>query len=277
MSSIATKIHNRIKSKLRAQILRVRRFLSLYQWPRIPEPPLWQFPAGMTILAVGGTGVRVIDNFVSREEARQLIDLYRQQLKRSTVIGPDYKSIRHGYRTSSDALIQLVDADPLVHRIIYRAATMVGLPFSHAERFSLTRYQNGEYYKIHSDHDGSINADRLYTVLVYLSDLAENEGGETMFSKLNLVAQPICGRAVVWPNSYADKSLRPESLHSALPVLVEGAEKWVAQLWFRPYNTNNQTRLPERQDRPAGVPLEQGDALPRGVSLPDDTQLAAEK
>ncbi|HJP05363.1 MAG TPA: 2OG-Fe(II) oxygenase [Gammaproteobacteria bacterium] len=112
---------------------------------------------------------------------------------------------------------------------------------------------------------------------IYLSDLAENEGGETMFSKLNLVAQPICGRAVVWPNSYADKSLRPESLHSALPVLVEGAEKWVAQLWFRPYNTNNQTRLPERQDRPAGVPLEQGDALPRGVSLPDDTQLAAEK
>jgi hypothetical protein len=165
MSSIATKIHNRIKSKLRAQILRVRRFLSLYQWPRIPEPPLWQFPAGMTILAVGGAGVRVIDNFVSREEARQLIDLYRQQLKRSTVIGPDYKSIKHGYRTSSDALIQLVDADPLVHRIIYRAATMVGLPFPHAERFSLTRYQNGEYYKIHSDHDGSINADRLYTVL----------------------------------------------------------------------------------------------------------------
>ena len=63
--------------------------------PYIPEPPVWQFPEGFTVHAVGQTGVRVIDNFLSEEEAQEVISLYGMEVARSTVIGPGGHSITH--------------------------------------------------------------------------------------------------------------------------------------------------------------------------------------
>ena len=89
-----------------------------------------------------------------------------------------------------------------------------------------------------------------------------------MFDNLNLVAHPVCGRGVVWINSNLDKSRRPDSKHSALPVLKEGAEKWVAQLWFRSYAASFRAKAPSRTDAVSGMPLNENDELPAGVTLP---------
>jgi len=248
--------------------LRIRKYLATKGIPNVPAPPIWQFPEGFSVHSIGQTGVRVVDNFLSKEEARALIDLYGLTVVRSTVIGPGGQSVIHDYRTSSNAYVS-IDSSPLIKLITYRAATLFGLPVSHAETFSLTRYQYGEYYKGHFDHDGSMKADRLYTLLVYLNDLTPEEGGGTCFEKLNLVAQPVCGRAVVWNNSDLSRVRLPESYHSALPVLKEGAEKWVAQLWFRSYRQSS--AQPAARSAPVtGVPLAVSTPLPLGVYLPDN-------
>ncbi len=248
------------------QTLGLRRYFSRKGLPSVPEPPVWQFPEGFTVSSVGDTGVRVIDNFLSEEESAEVIKLYGDWVKKSTVIGPGGESILHDYRTSSDTLIR-IDSNPIVQAIIYRAATLFGVPSSHAEKFSLTRYKQGEYYKSHFDHDGSLKADRLYTLLIYLNGLTVEEGGGTLFDDLNLVAHPVCGRAVVWPNSDLDAKSIPESVHSALPVLGEGAEKWVAQLWFRAYRVGPKAEPVARRAPQAGKPLSQASELPPGVSL----------
>lgn len=177
--------------------------------------------------SVANTGVRLVDNFRSREEASRVIDLYGKRVDKSTVLGPDGLSMLHTHRTSSDIRLTS-ESDPLLRSIICRAAALFGLPTSHAELFSLTRYQSGEYYKRHFDHDGTSEADRLCTLLIYLNDLAADEGGETFFNELHFAFQPVSGRAVVWNNSDINGQRLEESMHNALPVKKDGVEKWVA-------------------------------------------------
>jgi len=253
--------------RARRAALLTRQQLSTHNVPVIPEPPVWQFPVGMTVRAIADTGVRIIDGFCSPAEAEALIEIGRDTVRRSTVIGPDGQSIFHDYRTSSDSLIRLADADPLIVSIAQRAAALLGLPVTHSETFSLTRYGQNEYYKSHLDHDGSIKADRLYTVLLYLNDLADGDGGGTLFHKLNLVTQPVRGRAVIWVNSDTDRKAIPETLHSSLPVVNDNAEKWVAQMWFRAYTVSGDVSPIPRANQPAGKPLSAGNELPRGVSV----------
>lgn len=263
----------RVLAPLRVLATRLRRYLSRHQIPRVPEPPVWQFPEGFTVHSIADTGVRFIDNFLSRDEAAKIIALHGKMVRKSTVIGPDGSSILHSHRTSSDTLL-LPESEPLLQAIIYRAASLFGVPASHAEVFSLTRYQYGEYYKSHFDHDGSLKADRLYTLLIYLNDLNEDEGGETLFDKLNFAAHPVCGRAVIWNNSDTRSKVLQESVHSALPVTREGAEKWVVQLWFRAYRMRSNLELPARADPPQGIPLSDASSLP-GISVVTPDSAAA--
>jgi Rps23 Pro-64 3,4-dihydroxylase Tpa1-like proline 4-hydroxylase len=261
------KLYAIFKSVIHKKGLQFRKYMATRGIPSVPSPPVWALPEDFSVRSIGNTGVKAIDNFLSAEEAQEIIKLYGQEVSRSTVIGLKNDSITHEYRTSSDVNIVL-DSSPLVKSIFYRAATLFGLPVSHAEIFSLTRYQCGEYYKGHFDHDGSIKADRLYTMLIYLNSLSREEGGGTWFEKLNFVAQPVCGRAIVWNNSDLNRVRLDESYHSALPVLKEGAEKWVAQVWFRSYRQNRSKPEP-RGAPPAGIPLAASEALPPGVHIPD--------
>jgi len=263
------------KGILKSRALRFRRFLASHNIPQMPEPPVWQFPEGFTVHSVGDTGVRVVDNFLSPDEAAEIIATHGEAVKKSTVIGPDGKSISHDYRTSSDTFIP-VDSDPVIRAVVYRAASLFGLPVDHVEIFSLTRYQHGEYYKSHYDHDGSLKADRIYTLLIYLNDLKLEDGGGTQFDELNLVAHPVCGRAVLWANSDSEQKVRPDSKHCALPITGENAEKWVAQLWFRTYRTNTRAKQAVFSDRPAGVPLQSSDSLPEGITLSSDSTQTAQ-
>lgn len=255
----------RAKRHFRHISLLVRQRRSAHHIPMIPEPPAWQFPAGFTIKEVGETGIRLVDNFCTAEEAAAIIEIGRQTVSPSTVIGPSGESILHDYRTSSDTFVFLRNADPVLLDIVYRASSLLGLPMSHSEPVSLTRYRSNEHYKAHLDHDGSLKADRLYTVLLYLNDLTVEEGGGTMFEELNIVTQPVRGRAMLWVNSDRNRTPLKETVHSSLPVTRDGAEKWVAQMWFRTYQHSIKARPVERADVPPGTPLTKGANLPNGI------------
>lgn len=236
--------------------------------PRLPVLPLALLPDGFTISWAGKTGVAIVENFVTRDEATYLINQATGKLTDSQITVGN-KRIKDDYRTSQTAIVlNLYHLDPTVITIVRRAAMLLSLPASHVESVYVTRYRGGEYYKAHQDAYPGFDGDRLYTTLIYLNDLEENAGGGTVFEKLNIGVRPKCGRAVIWTNKNEDGTIHPETLHEAMPV-SPGAVKWVIQLWFRSYpmiaipaysSDNPQTK--------SGEALQGNEALPDGVWAP---------
>lgn len=68
-----------------------------------------------------------------------------------------------------------------------------------------------------------------------------------------------------------DGSPHLETLHAALPPEGEESEKWVIQLWFRPYTMHPiKLNLDALQSRP-GQALTGNEELPAGVWIPGQT------
>lgn len=232
---------------------------------RVPVFPLAHLPDGFAVQHLGGTGLSVVDNFCTQAEAEHLIARARTRLRDSRIT-INNRQIKDAYRTSRTAVVYgSNDADLLIIPLLIRAGMLLGLPPNHVETVFVTRYGEGEYYKAHEDFYSGFDGDRLYTVLIYLNDLDESQGGGTVFEQLNVGVSPKLGRAVIWTNTNPDGSRHPETRHEAMPVINDG-EKWVIQLWFRNYPL---LKVPAKTIIPpqtlAGVPLEQQDKLPAGA------------
>ena len=125
-------------------------------------------------------------------------------------------------------------------------------------------------YKAHQDFYPGFDGDRLYTVLIYLNDLTEEQGGGTVFENLNIGVRPKLGRAVIWTNKNPDGSHHEETTHEALPV-TEGAEKWVVQLWFRNYEMIGvPAALIETPQTAQGQALTGDEDIPAGAWAPGE-------
>ncbi|MBT8422962.1 MAG: 2OG-Fe(II) oxygenase [Gammaproteobacteria bacterium] len=201
---------------------------------RVPVFPLMHLPDGFTVHQVGDTGLSLIENFCTEDEAQHLINVARTKLRRSRITIGD-KQVQDDYRTSQTAIVyDRFTQDKVVIPLLHRAGMLFGLPAANVETVFVTRYGENEYYKPHQDFYPGFDGDRLYTVLIYLNDLEEHQGGSTVFEKLNIGVRPKLGRAVVWTNTNPDGSHHEETTHEALPV-TNGGEKWAIQLWFRAY------------------------------------------
>ncbi|MBT8422961.1 MAG: 2OG-Fe(II) oxygenase [Gammaproteobacteria bacterium] len=259
------------KIRRRLQLLWYRRnyYWSKISRPDIPLCPLPYLPSGLSVHKVGDTGLRVVDNFVTHEEAQYLINTAREQLSRSTVV-KDGKAIKESGRTSSHSVVFHRNyQDPKVLPIIQRGAALAGVPVENAEQIYVSRYGPGELYHGHYDVAGDfLTSHRLCTMLVYLNDLEEDQGGATYFRDLNVAVKPKAGRAVCWTNTNPDGSMHRETLHAALPPVGEGTEKWVIQLWFRPYWMHDIGPELEPLQTRTGVALSGNEPLPPGVFHP---------
>jgi prolyl 4-hydroxylase len=239
---------------------------------KVPATPLHYLPQGFSVHHVAETGLRVVDNFVTQDEADYLIENARQQLKKSQVI-VDGKAVLDTGRTSSHAVaFHRHYQDSRVLPIVARGAMLAGVPEDHAEQIYVSRYGDGELYHGHYDFSDSFLSDhRLCTMLIYLNDLEDSEGGATYFKDLNVAVKPKTGRAVIWTNMNPDGSKHLETAHAALPPHGENAEKWVIQLWFRPYRMHPiKEQLQPRQATP-GIPLTGNEKLPAGTWIPSET------
>lgn len=233
--------------------------------PNVPLFPLAFLPHGFTVTHAGETGISIVENFCTPEEAAYLIDSARGKLQESRIT-INNKRIRDDYRRSQTAMVfDPYNKDPAILPLLYRAGMLLGLPHGNVETVFVTRYQEGEYYKAHQDFYPGFDGDRLYTVLIYLNDLRDDQGGGTVFEKLNIGVKPRLGRAVIWTNTNPDGSHHAETTHEALPV-ENGGEKWAVQLWFRNYELINvpESAIIAPQTRP-GTALKGDEALPAGA------------
>jgi prolyl 4-hydroxylase len=232
---------------------------------RVPVFPLMFLPDGFSVTRAGKTGITIVDNFCTTEEAAYLIESARNKLQTSRITIND-RQVQDDYRTSQTASVfDPYNKDAKVLPLLFRAGMLLGLPFTNCETVFVTRYQEGEYYKAHQDFYPGFDGDRLYTVLIYLNDLNEDQGGGTVFEQLNIGVKPRLGRAVIWTNTNPDGSHHEETSHEAMPV-TNGGEKWVIQLWFRNYPLITvPDSIIETPQVAAGKPLQGTEELPAGA------------
>ena len=174
-------------------------------------------------------------NFLTHEECNNLIAKININLHRSKIVA-GAKELRKS-RTCA-----LWKHQPDLSRYLdYKISKMLGVDQRFSEPIQAQRYDEGEYFKEHTDSFTTINlrskiankigGQRTWTVMVYLNEV--EEGGETFFKYLNKSFIPKTGLALAWNNLNKDGTPNRSTMHEALPV-TRGS-KWIITKWFRVY------------------------------------------
>jgi len=177
----------------------------------------------------------LLDNFLSFQECDELIDFSKTRLNRSQVI----HSVT-GERTTvpgrtSEGTEYAIGENHLIKKIEKRIKEVTDYPVENGESLQVLHYNKGEEYKPHYDFfpgnkiDHTRGGQRVCTFLIYLNDV--NEGGETIFPKIDLKVSPKKGSALYFHYGNGQGQTDRLSLHSSIPV-IQG-EKWVATKWIR--------------------------------------------
>lgn len=84
------------------------------------------------------------------------------------------------WRSSMSFTLQLEgELEPAVDALVRRAHILARHPVTHGEGVQVASYGPGDYYEFHHD-----SMQRRVTVLLYLNDVADGDGGETIFPLL---------------------------------------------------------------------------------------------
>lgn len=82
-------------------------------------------------------------------------------------------------RDSQSAFIEETHADPIIKLVSDKMHKEAAMPTKYGEVLQLTKYSQHQKYEFH--FDSSMEVGRLVTVLVFLEDIPEGYGGETVF------------------------------------------------------------------------------------------------
>eukprot|EP01124_Arcella_intermedia_P015030 TRINITY_DN21580_c0_g1_i1.p1 TRINITY_DN21580_c0_g1~~TRINITY_DN21580_c0_g1_i1.p1 ORF type:complete len:255 (+),score=45.17 TRINITY_DN21580_c0_g1_i1:24-767(+) len=181
----------------------------------------------------------IYHNFLSAEDCDYIVNLGKEKVTRSQVVGVTGKSIEDSGRTSNGVFLSGEENDPVLKKLKRKIAEWTHLPEENGETFYLLRYEVGQEYRPHNDYFSDDEngrpfigkaGNRIATVLVYLS--TPEEGGETIFPKVNKKVPAIKGNAVLFWDSLPDGTSDPLTLHGGSPV-IKGT-KWCMTRWIRP-------------------------------------------
>jgi prolyl 4-hydroxylase len=180
----------------------------------------------------------LVDGFIDEAESRHLLASVAGVLAPATVFR-EQSGLREvsELRTGWSAKLPK-GGDEILRRIERRAAVLAGLDVALAEPVEVIRYEPGQLYRPHYDWFDAATpggrtriesmGQRLATVLIYLSDVAE--GGSTRFPVLGLDVRPARGRALFFANVDDRGETDRRALHGGAPV-VTGC-KQIATCWF---------------------------------------------
>lgn len=180
----------------------------------------------------------VVDDFCTEQEADALVQTVTQQ---NSFVDSEINNDGGAFiRTSSSLWCdtpECYDA-PLVQRLMMRMSDLTATPVANAEVLQLLRYTPGQQYRSHHDFIGAADASaaggRVYSFVLFLS--TPEEGGELLFTDINVSVPARKGAAVLWP-SLMDEDLRLPELHThhASRPVVRGT-KLAAVTWIRQHD-----------------------------------------
>lgn len=184
----------------------------------------------------GNKIVRIIDDFLTKEECDYVIQLADGHFDRSKVLTD--AQTEHYTRTSYSASLKYPD-DIMLNSIRQKSAQLIEMPEPNFEPFQVVAYAIGQEFQNHFD---TFHADlpvgrehiarggqRKYTMLVYLND--EFEGGATHFPNLDRIVQPKQGRVLIFDNLDEQGIPVEAALHAGLPVFK--GKKYAMNMWVR--------------------------------------------
>lgn len=190
-----------------------------------------------------GIDLFTIDNFLSEDECKVLIDLIDKDAVRSTTAtdNPGQHSQVVENRTSYTSSLH-ENKHPLIIKVNDRMSEILNIPKTKTETLQGQRYEVGQQFKDHFDFFEGKNVktyvekqgNRSYTFMIYLNE--DLEGGETEFEKINIKFKPKIGMAVIWKNLNSDGTGNRLALHAGRPVLK--GKKYILTRWFREYEEN---------------------------------------
>ena len=178
-------------------------------------------------------------NLLTNEECDKIIELSRNKVTRSSVIGTDGNELSD-VRTSKNTFLDK-SVDPLMSQIDDKIKNIIGISSDKYESLQVVNYTPGTFYKAHWDacdpnkdprciNDHKKGGLRFATFIIYLND--DMEGGETEFPLLNLKIKPQKGKGILFFNLNDDLLGRRElSKHAGLPPTK--GEKWMCNKWIR--------------------------------------------
>ncbi|KAJ1453000.1 hypothetical protein M885DRAFT_525476 [Pelagophyceae sp. CCMP2097] len=188
--------------------------------------------------------VRRVDDFISAEDAAELISLAEPLWQKSLVDGDS-----DSYRTSETASLRsdAARASDAVQRVREKAARLCGLKASHCETLQLVRYSSAaHHYGAHCDllDDAEqllVGGQRVATVLAYVSVPDGESGGETRFEALDVDVRPTLHAALAWANVDARGAPDLRSRHAALKLTAQTASPKIAvNCWIRAFPSADQ-------------------------------------
>jgi prolyl 4-hydroxylase len=194
----------------------------------------------------------LIHNFLPESMCHDIVQtaVDTKNMKESTV-GSEQK--QKETRTSSTVWLRDPECQNPLRLIAEKVSRIAGLPPTNMENLQVVKYNPGQEFNLHTDHDEAFNdldcRGRLATCLVYLA--APDSGGETWFPGVqegnekenDIEIKPKLGSAIFFWNTvekpgsteyspemflHADERLR----HAGLPV--GDGEKWVCNRWVHP-------------------------------------------
>jgi len=183
---------------------------------------------------------QVIDNLVTPDEARYILDQALPEMEISSIMGGQNESVRK----SKTAWLR--KSDPKIRSIFDRLSKQFHFDVRNAEDLQVVEYLPGGFYNEH--HDGCCDnndhcrdfakksGQRVLTILVYLND--DFEDGETSFPNLGIsVKANKYGGVVFRPLEEGGNRCHPSALHKG--TQVTSGVKYICNIWVRerPFST----------------------------------------
>lgn len=177
--------------------------------------------------------IRILDDVLTHKECNSLIDIAKNSLGNTGVLGNQID----GYRVAMGTWLDI--DNPVIHKIKELVKIGSDLPIENQEKVHIVKYPTGGEYKAHHDffHENEEYYERCvgkagqrtHSFLFYLND--RFNGGETEFPSKGIKVSAKIGRLLIWENLDYNNKPDIDTLHAGLPV-IDG-EKWIAIVWVR--------------------------------------------
>lgn len=180
----------------------------------------------------------LIENFVTEEEAKHLMNLADKIKQPSTIdTKNDPYTLVNNVRSSQSAHLGKA-RDKIIENIETKACEYVNMNTHYLEPMQVVVYEKGQKFNPHYDffsadsQDLSFRGNRNKTILVYLNDINEEFGGATVFPKLSIKIQPKAYSAIYFENMKGTE-VDYNTLHAGEELKTDKIKKYAINIWFR--------------------------------------------
>ena len=180
---------------------------------------------------VNNNPINIYDNIINSDECNQLLEISDGKFIQSSLYNSKSGFIDTKSRSSTNFYFNRGENE-LIRNIENKISNLLNINLDQIEPLQIAKYDKGQEYKYHYDYFDDTDNQRQYSIIIYLNDLDELDGGATHFPLYKCKFYPYKGRAIQWNNINSDKSLNKLSLHAGQPILTDKT-KYILTIWTR--------------------------------------------